>query len=1076
MRDLLYLKILAALLCLNGILFAQTPFVHSDFSVEWSLDTTSVYYDSGPAWQQGMTGGYDFDGDGVGEFYASYDAGAPGDYVLYEFQPDGNGGYEVVWQVTVPNQTGARSPNQRVIALGDVNGNGTGELFFGHMPDNENDANMYVYELSGTSLPTTPTAQLLTARPTRSDTSQSPPISGPFWAWEGAHVIADVDNDGQTEFVGSGEGVVIFEFDGDWTDPNAPDDVFYEFSDPLPSDIVYQGSRVPPDHFKTSVTAADLDGDGDKDIVGIMPAWRHIPGNDNDTFLRKEVPVQVFEATGNDSYSSSAVLVPRTSNLTNVQDFPTPTGNTPDGWMGSNRGIVTVDIDNDNRDEIIHGNVGGFNGVGGALWLIDTDGPIADLDSSDFYLIADFLGDDPDSLAGQSQQTVSGDLDGDGLVELYVVDSGGRQVWRVEYNGGDHKSQSGYDVTKVLQWTDGTQVMTIEVGQDMDNDGRQELILMGFPGTNGTNLIVLESNIVTSNTGLTIHSDFNLAWSLDTTSVYYDSGPAWQQGMTGGYDFDGDGVGEFYASYDAGAPGDYVLYEFQPDGNGGYEVVWQVTVPNQTGARSPNQRVIALGDVNGNGTGELFFGHMPDNENDANMYVYELSGTSLPTTPTAQLLTARPTRSDTSQSPPISGPFWAWEGAHVIADVDNDGQTEFVGSGEGVVIFEFDGDWTDPNAPDDVFYEFSDPLPSDIVYQGSRVPPDHFKTSVTAADLDGDGDKDIVGIMPAWRHIPGNDNDTFLRKEVPVQVFEATGNDSYSSSAVLVPRTSNLTNVQDFPTPTGNTPDGWMGSNRGIVTVDIDNDNRDEIIHGNVGGFNGVGGALWLIDTDGPIADLDSSDFYLIADFLGDDPDSLAGQSQQTVSGDLDGDGLVELYVVDSGGRQVWRVEYNGGDHKSQSGYDVTKVLQWTDGTQVMTIEVGQDMDNDGRQELILMGFPGTNGTNLLVLESSMLTGIEDQPGYSPERFFLAQNYPNPFNPETIIEFNVPVSSVIKLEVYNVLGQQVTRLVNNRLPAGSYQVVWNGTDAFGNQVSSGVYIYSLSTDGVRINKKMMLMK
>ena len=88
----------------------------------------------------------------------------------------------------------------------------------------------------------------------------------------------------------------------------------------------------------------------------------------------------------------------------------------------------------------------------------------------------------------------------------------------------------------------------------------------------------------------------------------------------------------------------------------------------------------------------------------------------------------------------------------------------------------------------------------------------------------------------------------------------------------------------------------------------------------------------------------------------------------------------------------------------------------------------------------------------------------------------LLQNYPNPFNPETIIEYQVPERGRVELNIYNMLGQKIRTLVNDVMPAGTYQVLWNGKDDYGNQVATGVYLYQLRGKNALITKKMMLIK
>ncbi|MBC8322645.1 MAG: T9SS type A sorting domain-containing protein [Candidatus Marinimicrobia bacterium] len=93
-----------------------------------------------------------------------------------------------------------------------------------------------------------------------------------------------------------------------------------------------------------------------------------------------------------------------------------------------------------------------------------------------------------------------------------------------------------------------------------------------------------------------------------------------------------------------------------------------------------------------------------------------------------------------------------------------------------------------------------------------------------------------------------------------------------------------------------------------------------------------------------------------------------------------------------------------------------------------------------------------------------------------PSVFALHQNYPNPFNPVTEIQFDVPVESKVKLTIYNIMGQEVTTLSNSTLEAGFHSVRWDGTNGLGEQVSTGVYFYRLSSPAFTSTKKMIMVK
>ena len=827
------------MLFLAGSSWAQE--VSPDFELVWSLtDSTQGAEDA--AWQEALAGGWDVDGDGVGEFFTSFDGSGDENqnYVLREFEPAGDGSFEIVWEYTVEGQT-ALSANQRTIALGDVNGNGSNELIFGVTPADGAEPNLLVFEADGGSFPTSPTASLITPRPTMEyftvdSTGTNLTDTQLEWSWEESSIIDDIDGDGSNEFVGAGTGVVVMEYSGDWSSPNAADDVFYEFQVPTADQTLQKG--IPfnfEPHFTVAISAADLDGDGDKEIVGQFPGWRHVFDQDT-TLTNREQPLRVYERNEAGSYDVTARLRQPTSS--DQADDPTYTGFVPTGWMGANRGSIAIDIDGDGSDEIFHGNVGGFAGVGGALWLIDNDGPIAEMDSSDIHLIVSYI-DLVDEGGSASHDLEYGDLDGDGNIEFYAADLDARSVWRTEFQGGDATNPANYTTDRIYQWADGTQPKTLQVGQDMDGDGKLELIIQGPPGAEGGNIVILESTAPPVEPGdLMLDSDFSLVWSLtDSTQGAEDA--AWQEALAGGWDVDGDGVGEFFTSFDGSGDENqnYVLREFEPAGDGSFEIVWEYTVEGQT-ALSANQRTIALGDVNGNGSNELIFGVTPADGAEPNLLVFEADGGSFPTSPTASLITPRPTMEyftvdSTGTNLTDTQLEWSWEESSIIDDIDGDGSNEFVGAGTGVVVMEYSGDWSSPNAADDVFYEFQVPTADQTLQKG--IPfnfEPHFTVAISAADLDGDGDKEIVGQFPGWRHVFDQDT-TLTNREQPLRVYERNEAGSYDVTARLRQPTSS--DQADDPTYTGFVPTGWMGANRGSIAIDIDGDGSDEIFHGKRG-------------------------------------------------------------------------------------------------------------------------------------------------------------------------------------------------------------------------------------------------
>ncbi|MEJ2629447.1 MAG: T9SS type A sorting domain-containing protein, partial [bacterium] len=102
--------------------------------------------------------------------------------------------------------------------------------------------------------------------------------------------------------------------------------------------------------------------------------------------------------------------------------------------------------------------------------------------------------------------------------------------------------------------------------------------------------------------------------------------------------------------------------------------------------------------------------------------------------------------------------------------------------------------------------------------------------------------------------------------------------------------------------------------------------------------------------------------------------------------------------------------------------------------------------------------------------EDGPVLSVRDLPGV-PKVYSLSQNYPNPFNPETMIRFSIPEQGLVTLKVYNVLGEEVKTLIDKEMTSGSYEVDFNGTN-----LSSGIYLYTITAGNYVATKKMILLK
>jgi len=107
----------------------------------------------------------------------------------------------------------------------------------------------------------------------------------------------------------------------------------------------------------------------------------------------------------------------------------------------------------------------------------------------------------------------------------------------------------------------------------------------------------------------------------------------------------------------------------------------------------------------------------------------------------------------------------------------------------------------------------------------------------------------------------------------------------------------------------------------------------------------------------------------------------------------------------------------------------------------------------------------------ITAIENQGIIGINSEGGEVPSEYNLQQNYPNPFNPSTNIKFTLPTSEMVKLQIYDILGNEVSILVDELKQAGVYVVTFDAT-----KLSSGIYFYTIYAGNFRQTKKMLLVK
>jgi uncharacterized delta-60 repeat protein len=156
--------------------------------------------------------------------------------------------------------------------------------------------------------------------------------------------------------------------------------------------------------------------------------------------------------------------------------------------------------------------------------------------------------------------------------------------------------------------------------------------------------------------------------------------------------------------------------------------------------------------------------------------------------------------------------------------------------------------------------------------------------------------------------------------------------------------------------------------------------------------------------------------------------------------------------AYDSGGNKLWDEIYNG----TGSGDDNAKRVS---------------LDKDGNIYVAGTSLGDSTGLDFALIKYSLVTtGINDYKNII-QSFFLEQNYPNPFNPTTVISWQLPVRSHVSLKIYDILGREVTTLVDEVKPAGKYIMRFDAS-----RLASGIYFYQLKAGGFINTKKMILLK
>jgi hypothetical protein len=181
----------------------------------------------------------------------------------------------------------------------------------------------------------------------------------------------------------------------------------------------------------------------------------------------------------------------------------------------------------------------------------------------------------------------------------------------------------------------------------------------------------------------------------------------------------------------------------------------------------------------------------------------------------------------------------------------------------------------------------------------------------------------------------------------------------------------------------------------------------------------------------------------------------------QVISG-----GIYDIRVRVSSGSSggTARLTWDGSD--LSSGFSVPGTGGWQSWT---TLDLGNFPLSAGSHDLRMTMVTG--GYNIERIEFALITGVSPEGHRMPQKFLLDQNYPNPFNPVTTIRYGLPYRSEVILAMYDILGRQVSRLVDGEVEAGYHDVRFDGT-----RLASGIYFYRLSAGDYVETKQLLLLR
>jgi hypothetical protein len=381
--------------------------------------------------------------------------------------------------------------------------------------------------------------------------------------------------------------------------------------------------------------------------------------------------------------------------------------------------------------------------------------------------------------------------------------------------------------------------------------------------------------------------------------------------------------------------------------------------------------------------------------------------------------------------------------SNIIEDIDNDGINELI---TGVRL----------SNPSSLRQFFVSSVNGELSGFGSWQVEYNFQQefggslySVTTGDLDNDGNKEIYAFV--W--------DMFT-----LRIFECTGDGQYN----LAFEVDNL--YQDSGID--------YGALDAVRVADVNNDGVNELYIAGTEAANTLFIATNITDVNSMTSE-DIKEFYHI-------PKAGLGGFRAMHIADPDKDGNLSLLIAGEKNGQIYDLEYKGeGDPTDSTSWDLQVIFDvWELSGMAQDAMTPRffygyptgDMDQDGKDEYVFVNYSSdfsiwADDFYVAMIEIGEPTGVATNEKIIPGDISLSQNYPNPFNPTTIIEFGLNESAETNLIVYDILGREITTLVNEILPAGTHRVNFDAS-----QLTAGTYFYTLRAGNKVLTNKMILLK